>query len=68
MYSPLVKDGGFIVFHDICNHPYIPACQVDKFWKELQGKYKAIELIDPSDTTWGGIGIIINGKNNIKKK
>lgn len=58
MYSPLVRDGGLIVFHDICHHPTVPKCQVEKVWKELKSKYKTREFIDPNDKTWGGIGVI----------
>ena len=60
MYSPMVKTGGVIVFHDIVFHPYVPECQVDKFWNEIKGKYNVVECIKDKDTTpWGGIGIII---------
>lgn len=35
-YSPLVKDGGLVVFHDICEHPAETKCDVKKFWDELK--------------------------------
>jgi len=62
MYSPLVKDGGLVVFHDICHHPRVPSCQVDKLWNKLKTAHKCIEFIDPKDTSWGGIGIVLVGE------
>ena len=59
MYSPFVRDGGIIVFHDICFHPNVPECQVEQFWKTIKSSYKITEFIDSNDTTWGGIGVII---------
>jgi predicted O-methyltransferase YrrM len=61
MYSPLVAKGGLVVFHDIVPHPIIPSCQVDKLWNELKPKHKTLDIVDPSQTTWGGIGIIEMG-------
>ena len=59
-YSPLVRTGGLIAFHDICEHPAEAKCEVKKFWDELKGK------IDPEHysefiaepTNWGGIGVV----------
>ena len=61
MYSPLVRKGGIVAFHDISFHPKVPECQVDKFWKELKPKYKHIEFIDSTDPTWAGIGVLFYG-------
>ena len=36
MYSPLVKDGGFIILHDVVNEN----CGVPRFWAELDIKNK----------------------------
>jgi predicted O-methyltransferase YrrM len=58
LYSPLVREGGVIAFHDICFHPYVPECQVDRFWDEVKARHCWHEVIDKSDITWGGIGII----------
>jgi predicted O-methyltransferase YrrM len=58
MYSDLVRDGGVIAFHDICDHPNNPDCNVDRFWKEISQKYESRELIKDSDQGWAGIGII----------
>ncbi len=62
LYSPLVKDNGLIVFHDILFHPKVRVCKVDRFWKEIKEGYKHRELLDRDDDRgwgqWGGIGII----------
>jgi predicted O-methyltransferase YrrM len=62
LYSPLVKQNGLIVFHDILYHPKVPACKVNKFWNEIKRKYKNAEFIDKEDDRgwgqWGGIGVI----------
>lgn len=66
MYSPLVNDGGLIVFHDIVDSKRHRDRQVNvaQFWNELKnsGKYKIREIIHPDTTNpdelWGGIGIV----------
>ena len=59
-YSPLVKKGGLVVFHDICEHAPETKCDVRKFWLELletTPKENYVEFIcEP--TSWGGIGVI----------
>ena len=60
MYSTLVKENGFIVFHDICQHDPEKKCEVDKFWKELKPNHVTQELLDMANTSWGGIGVLIN--------
>jgi predicted O-methyltransferase YrrM len=62
LYSPLVKQNGLIVFHDILYHPKVPECKVNKFWNEIKRKYKNVAFIDKEDDRgwgqWGGIGVI----------
>lgn len=59
-YSPLVKKGGLVVFHDICEHAPEAKCEVRKFWLELIEtcpKENYVEFVcEP--TNWGGIGVI----------
>jgi hypothetical protein len=55
LYSPLVRPGGVIGFHDICTHPTMPFIEVDKFWLSLLGDKE--EIVCPP-YTWGGIGVI----------
>lgn len=35
MYSPMVRKGGIIAFHDVIPHPN-PIVQADQFWKDLK--------------------------------
>lgn len=60
MYSPLVKKGGIIVFHDIAVHPLETDCFVHDFWKEIKKRdnYKFKELIKDLNQNWAGIGIL----------
>jgi predicted O-methyltransferase YrrM len=55
MYSPLVRPGGLIGFHDICQHPSMPFVQVNRFWATLDGDLETFVSFPP---TWGGIGVI----------
>jgi len=58
MYSKLVKRKRVIALHDIVHHPFVPECQVDKFWKEIKKIYRTREIILSSNQTWAGIGLI----------
>lgn len=57
MYSPLVKTGGIIAFHDIVQVSE-PGCEVDRFWNEIKLKYKHREIIEDLSQGWGGIGLL----------
>src|SRR5579863_3385188 len=35
MYSPLVRKGGVVAFHDIVTHPPEADCHVNEFWQEV---------------------------------
>ena len=58
MYSPLVKKGGLVIFHDIVLHLQYPLCEVERFWKQLKKKRQVLEYIDQNDMSWGGIGVV----------
>ena len=59
MFSPLVKKGGIIAFHDIVVHPAETGCEVSKFWNQLkQHGYKYNGIIAAKNQDWGGIGIL----------
>ena len=58
VYSPLVKKGGHIVFHDIAYHKNSP-CEVDKFWRDIKSSYNTIEFVKDKESGQFGIGIII---------
>jgi cephalosporin hydroxylase len=57
MYSPLVRSGGFIAFHDILQPEELPNPGVAGLWNELKGNYKHAEFkVEPF--RWGGIGLL----------
>lgn len=59
MYSPLVRPGGMIAFHDIVKSTWT-GCQVDRFWGELVQN----QSLDPKafigyvPSHYGGIGLV----------
>lgn len=55
LYSPLVRPGGMVAFHDICGHPTMPFIEVDRFWATLDGEKE--EFIAGPEL-WGGIGVL----------
>jgi len=62
LYSPLVKKGGLVIFHDINRHQ-IKQCQVEKFWQEIKHNYSHLEICMDIENNigigrWGGIGMI----------
>lgn len=58
MYSPLVRKGGLIAFHDICKHPPHPVCEVDRFWNEIKTAHSYQEIIENPHQNWAGIGLL----------
>jgi predicted O-methyltransferase YrrM len=56
MYSPLVRSGGLVAFHDI--QPSELPKEVYKFWDEVKGSYTHKEFIDPSGEGKMGIGVL----------
>jgi predicted O-methyltransferase YrrM len=58
MYSPFVKSGGIVAFHDIVKHPPETEVQVDRFWKEIKTEYRNREIIEDPQQGWGGIGVL----------
>ena len=58
MYSPLVKPGGAITFHDIVLHPPEAQCHVKEFWDEIKQRFPHREIIDSPRQQWGGIGVL----------
>ena len=59
-YSPFVRKGGLIAFHDIVDHPIELNCKVYNFWNEIKENYDYQEFISETHEKWAGIGIIIN--------
>jgi len=58
MYSPLVKKGGIIAFHDIVPHPPETRCEVNKFYNEIKYDYRYIEIVRDWAQKWAGIGVL----------
>jgi GT2 family glycosyltransferase len=65
-FSPLVRKGGYIIFHDIVDseHHKRWGCYVADFWQELKKKYHYWEFIDNNEYTGSthrsmGIGVIL---------
>ena len=59
LYSPLVRKGGLIIFHDIAHHKPETGVEVDKFWSEIKQSRPHQEIIKNPDQDWAGIGIIV---------
>lgn len=66
MYSPLVRRGGIIAFHDIVPDYYTRYGMktssytggVPNFWGEIKNKYKYIEIVNDLKQDGYGIGVI----------
>ena len=57
MYSPLVREGGMVAFHDIaCTGSYFVG--VHRFWTELKQRFPTLEIISSPDKNRLGIGIV----------
>jgi predicted O-methyltransferase YrrM len=55
MYSPLVREGGIIAFHDIVPGPPENVGGVPEFWNQIKAKYEHLEIV--RDWSQGGFGI-----------
>lgn len=55
MYSPLVRPGGCVAFHDIVTRR--PDVDVATFWEEIRGRYEHQELVDRPRSN-KGIGVL----------
>lgn len=58
LYSPLVRKGGVIAFHDIALHPMSSECRVKNLWDEIKVGKKFQEFIENPAQDWGGIGVL----------
>jgi len=64
MYSPLVREGGLIAFHDIIENGWHKEAkemcnekiEVWKLWKELKSIYPHKEIV--CNDSWAGIGVL----------
>jgi predicted O-methyltransferase YrrM len=58
LYSPLVKEGGVIAFHDIVLGNEKNVGGVPRFWQEVKQYYHVNEFIEDLDQGGYGIGVI----------
>jgi len=56
-YSPLVRRGGIVAFHDIAEHPEKAGGDVPRFWNELKASHRHEEIIKNPEQGWG-IGVL----------
>ena len=56
LYSPLVRKGGIVAFHDIVPHHIRKDIRVPDFWKEIRGRYQYTEIA--KETHRNGIGVL----------
>jgi predicted O-methyltransferase YrrM len=56
MYSPLVRPGGIVAFHDIMPCVNLPEIQVSRFWNTLDGDKE--EIVVRPDISGYGIGVL----------
>ncbi|KKM70000.1 hypothetical protein LCGC14_1445120 [marine sediment metagenome] len=64
IYSPLVKDGALIAFHDIVVHPPELNVGVHDFWNEIKLRYEYLEIVEDWDQKFWGIGLLKNSFKN----
>lgn len=57
LWSPLVRPGGHVVFHDIVKHAR-PEIQVRELWLQLKERFRHWEIVDRSNQGGCGIGIL----------
>lgn len=57
LYSPLVRPGGLVAFHDVAEHEDT-TCQVSRFWEEAKQRYPHSEVIRDRHQGWAGIGLL----------
>ncbi|MFZ4594999.1 MAG: class I SAM-dependent methyltransferase [Verrucomicrobiaceae bacterium] len=58
LWSPLVRPGGHVLFHDILPHKDLPDCEVDKLWSELKQRFTWREFVENPEQGWAGIGAV----------
>lgn len=58
LYSPLVRPGGMIAFHDIVPQSPDPSYGVSRFWNEMKSSYKYIQIIRQDNQNSFGIGVL----------
>jgi predicted O-methyltransferase YrrM len=57
MYSPLVRAGGLVAFHDIAGTGWARCLSVERFWNEVKGLHKHKEIIGEPEAGGQRFGI-----------
>jgi cephalosporin hydroxylase len=58
MYSPFVRNGGLVVFHDAAGNPWRETLGASNFWDEVKGSYQSMEIIHERGPHSMGIGVL----------
>ena len=58
MYSPLVRRGGIVAFHDITVNSEDGSVEVKKYWEEIKKSHKHLEIINKGPEGSFGIGVL----------
>ncbi|HMF89077.1 MAG TPA: CmcI family methyltransferase [Candidatus Angelobacter sp.] len=58
LYSPLVRPGGVIAFHDIAKNQPATEYGVSRLWNEIKGRYRYSEIIGDPDQVGSGLGLL----------
>lgn len=62
LYSPLVREGGLVAFHDILPDNDWEGSDVDRLWAELRDRYRSREIIAEHEGLhmgrWAGVGVL----------
>jgi predicted O-methyltransferase YrrM len=56
-YSPLVRPGGIVAFHDIAEHPMKAGGDVPRFWNEVKTSHRHEEIVENREQGLG-IGVL----------
>ncbi len=58
IYSPFVRSGGAVAFHDVAEHPPASGCRVRDYWNDIRRQYPSCEFIDQPPLHRFGIGVL----------
>lgn len=58
IYSPLIRKGGIIAFHDIVPSPHERVGGMPEFWSNIKSKYRHLEIVNDWSQDGYRIGII----------
>jgi hypothetical protein len=59
LYSPLVRPGGIVAFHDIVDGAESAVGEVPRFWRELRATaHDPVEIVESWSQGGFGIGVV----------